>query len=91
MYQKLISSNSNQIIIQEYNFKIDKNLFIGEKNLPDSKTSLDSIALNVEHSFNDIWSVNTKAYAANSEFDEKVQLNYFKKMIELCKATRACS
>lgn len=56
-------------------FKIDKNLFIGEKNLPDSKTSLDSIALNVEHSFNDIWSVNTKAYMANSEFDQRLQLN----------------
>jgi iron complex outermembrane recepter protein len=56
-------------------FKIDKNLFIGEKNLPDSKTSLDSIALNVEHSFNDIWSVNTKAYMANSKFDQRLQLN----------------
>lgn len=56
-------------------FEIDKNLFIGEKNLPDSKTSLDSIALNVEHNFNDIWSVNTKAYMANSEFDQRLQLN----------------
>ncbi|WP_419766841.1 TonB-dependent siderophore receptor [Arcobacter sp.] len=56
-------------------FKIDKDLFVGEKNLPDSKTSLDSIATNVEHRFNDIWSVNTKLYAANSEFDERLQLN----------------
>jgi iron complex outermembrane receptor protein len=58
-------------------FKIDRNLYIGDKNTPDSTSSLDSITANVEHKFNDVWSVNTKAYAANSEFDEKVQLNYF--------------
>jgi iron complex outermembrane receptor protein len=57
------------------NFKIDRNLFIGDKNIPDSTSSLDSLAVNVEHKFNDIWSVNTKAYAANSEFDERIQLN----------------
>lgn len=56
-------------------FKIDRNLFIGDKNVPDSTSSLDSLAVNVEHKFNDIWSVNTKAYAANSEFDERIQLN----------------
>jgi iron complex outermembrane receptor protein len=56
-------------------FKIDRNLFIGDKNIPDSTSSLDSIIANVEHHFNDIWSVNTKAYAANSEFDERIQLN----------------
>lgn len=57
------------------NFKIDRNLFIGDKNVPDSTSSLDSIVANVEHNFNDIWSINTKAYAANSEFDERIQLN----------------
>ncbi|RBQ30712.1 TonB-dependent siderophore receptor [Arcobacter sp. FW59] len=56
-------------------FEIDKNLFIGDKNIPDSKTTLDSIALNVEHIFNDIWSVNAKGYLANSDFDERIQLN----------------
>jgi iron complex outermembrane receptor protein len=58
-------------------FKIDRNLFIGDKNLPDSTSSLDSIVANVEHKFNYVWSVNTKAYAANSEFDERIQLNNF--------------
>ena len=29
----------------------------------------------MEHEFNDIWSISTKAYAANSEFDERIQLN----------------
>ena len=29
----------------------------------------------MEHGFNDIWSISTKAYAANSEFDERIQLN----------------
>lgn len=56
-------------------FKIDKDLFIGDKNIPDSKTSLDSLTLNVEHIFNDIWSVNAKGYLANSDFDERIQLN----------------
>lgn len=56
-------------------FKIDRDLFIGDKNIPDSTSSLDSIVANVEHNLNDIWSVSTKAYAANSEFDERIQLN----------------
>jgi iron complex outermembrane recepter protein len=56
-------------------FKIDRNLFIGDNNVPDSTSSLDSIVANVEHEFNDIWSISTKAYAANSEFDERIQLN----------------
>lgn len=56
-------------------FKIDRNLFIGDKNVPDSTSSLDSLAVNLEHKFNDIWSLNTKAYVANSEFDERIQLN----------------
>lgn len=56
-------------------FKIDRDLFIGDKNIPDSTSSLDSIVANVEHGFNDIWSISTKVYAANSEFDERIQLN----------------
>lgn len=56
-------------------FEIDKNLFIGNNNIPNSTSSHDSIAANIEHNFNDIWSVNTKVYAANSEFDERIQLN----------------
>jgi iron complex outermembrane receptor protein len=56
-------------------FEIDKDLFIGDNNIPDSTSSLDSFSANVEHSFNDVWSVNTKAYLANSEFDERIQLN----------------
>jgi iron complex outermembrane recepter protein len=57
-------------------FKIDKDLFIGDKNLPDSTSDLDSIAANIEHKFNDIWSVNAKAYAANGEYDQRVQWNF---------------
>lgn len=56
-------------------FKIDKDLFIGDNNVPDSTSSLDSLSVKVEHTFNNIWSVNTKAYFANSEFDERIQLN----------------
>ena len=56
-------------------FKIDKNLFIGDKTVPDSTSSLKSVAVNLEHRLNDIWSINAKAYTANSEFDERIQLN----------------
>ncbi|WP_287602872.1 TonB-dependent siderophore receptor [Thiothrix sp.] len=55
------------------NFKIDRNLFVGDKNIPDSTSSLDSISAHLEHEVNDNWSVNAKVRTADSEFDEKVQ------------------
>ena len=56
-------------------FKIDKNLFIGDKEIPDSTSSLKSMTMNVEHRLDDIWSLNVKAYAANSEYDQRMQMN----------------
>ena len=55
-------------------FKIDRNLFIGDQNLPDTTSDLNSIAAILDHKFNDIWSLNAKVRSANSDVDERIQL-----------------
>lgn len=55
------------------NFNIKRDLFIGDKDLPDSKTEFDGIWATLDHKLNDVWSFNTKARYATSEFDQKSQ------------------
>lgn len=55
------------------NFKIDRNLFVGDKNIPDSTSSLDSVTFNLDQKVNDTWSVAAKARTADSKFDQKGQ------------------
>lgn len=54
-------------------FKINRNLFVGSNNLPDSTSALDSVAATLNHQWSDRWSFSTKVRKANSEFDEKGQ------------------
>ena len=53
---------------------IDRNLFIGNKDLPNSVSKSDSLAATVDHKLNDTWSVNTKVRSAKGEYDEKAQV-----------------
>lgn len=55
------------------NFNIKRDLFIGDKDLPDSKTEFDGIWATLDHKLNDVWSFNAKARYATSEFDQKAQ------------------
>lgn len=55
-------------------FRTKPDLFIGERNIPDSTSQFDGIWATLDHKLNDIWSVNVKARYAEAEFDEKVQL-----------------
>ena len=55
------------------NFKIKPDLFIGNENIPDSKSEFNGIWASLEHQINEQWSFNLKARYAKSEFDEKVQ------------------
>lgn len=56
------------------NFKLKSDLFIGDKNLPDSTTEFDGIWATLEHKLNDVWSFNVKGRYAESEFDQKAQV-----------------
>lgn len=56
------------------NFKIDRDMFIGNKDTPDSTSSLDSASVQLQHEMNDHWSFDGKVRVADSDFDEKVQL-----------------
>ena len=56
------------------NFKLRPNLFIGDKNLPDSTSEFDGIWATLNHQLNDTWSFNVKARYAEAEFDQKAQL-----------------
>lgn len=56
------------------NFKLRRDLFIGDKDLPDSTTNFDGIWATLDHKLNDVWSFNTKARYSESEFDQKAQV-----------------
>ncbi|OQX04329.1 MAG: hypothetical protein BWK73_36515 [Thiothrix lacustris] len=56
---------------------IDRNLFIGNKDLPNSVSKSDSLAATVDHKLNDTWSVNAKVRSAKGEYDEKAQVFLF--------------
>jgi iron complex outermembrane receptor protein len=56
------------------NFKLKSDLFIGDKDLPDSTTNFDGIWATLDHKLNDVWSFNAKARYSESEFDQKAQV-----------------
>ena len=58
------------------NFKIKSDLFIGNKDIPDSYAEIDGVWATLDHKFNDIWSFNAKIRYAESKFDEKSQLAF---------------
>lgn len=55
-------------------FKIDEDLFIGNRNVPDSTSEFDGLWATLDQKINDIWSFHLKARYAESNFDEKTQL-----------------
>ena len=56
------------------NFKINPELFIGNKDIPDSNADFDGLWATLDHKFNDVWSFNAKIRYSESKFDEKTQL-----------------
>lgn len=56
------------------NFKIKRDLFVGNKDIPDSIAEFNSVWTTLNHRLNDTWSFNAKARYAVSRFDEKTQL-----------------
>lgn len=54
--------------------KIDHDLFLGPKNVPDSESKYKSVTMDFAHAFNDTWSANLKVRLARSEYDEKTLL-----------------
>lgn len=55
------------------NFKIDPELFIGNEDIPDSKSEFDALWATFDHKINEHWSFNLKARYAESEFSELTQ------------------
>lgn len=55
-------------------FKIKRDLFVGNEDIPDTTSEFDAYWLTLDHKFNEIWSINLKARYAEAEFDEKTQL-----------------
>ena len=55
-------------------FNIKSDLFVGNKDIPDSTAKFDGIWANLEHQFSDVWSFNAQARYSKSKFDEKTQL-----------------
>lgn len=58
------------------NFRIPKETFIGNPNLPDSHAEFDGVWGTLDHKFNEIWSINVKARYASSSFDERAQVMF---------------
>ncbi|MEQ1531287.1 MAG: TonB-dependent receptor plug domain-containing protein, partial [Methylococcales bacterium] len=56
------------------NFRIKRDLFIGENNIPDTTADFKGIWATLDHKINDMWSFNVKARYAESQFDEQTQL-----------------
>lgn len=55
-------------------FKLKSDMFLGDKDLPDSTTEFDGIWATLDHKLNDVWSFNVKARYAESQFDQKAQV-----------------
>jgi iron complex outermembrane receptor protein len=55
------------------NFRIKDNLFIGNKDIPNSSSEYKGIWATLDHKINDQWSFNFKTRYSESDFDEKVQ------------------
>lgn len=55
------------------NFRINENLFIGNRNIPDSFSEHQSLRVNLDHKLNERWTLNVQTRISESEFDEKAQ------------------
>jgi iron complex outermembrane receptor protein len=55
-------------------FRIKDDLFIGNKDIPDTTSEFKGLWGTLDHKINETWSFNVKARYAESEFDEKTQL-----------------
>lgn len=55
------------------NFNIKKDLFIGNKDIPDSYSEFNGLWATLDHKFNDVWSFNANARYAESKFEEFAQ------------------
>lgn len=55
-------------------FKIKSDLFIGNKDIPDSTSKFNGLWASLDHKFNEMWAFNAKARYSESKFDEKAQL-----------------
>ncbi|MEM6999066.1 MAG: TonB-dependent siderophore receptor [Pseudomonadota bacterium] len=56
------------------NFRIDKNLFIGNRNIEDSRSEVTSIGATLKHRFNETWSTNIKSRYVEDETELNSQL-----------------
>ncbi|PRD55024.1 iron complex outermembrane receptor protein [Phyllobacterium myrsinacearum] len=55
-------------------FRVDRDLFIGDPNVPDSHSETKSITATLEHEFNDTWSSSTKLRYGQSSYSQLSQL-----------------
>jgi iron complex outermembrane receptor protein len=55
------------------NINIKDDLFIGNKDIPDSYSEFNGIWTTLDHQFNDVWSFNANVRYAESKFEENVQ------------------
>jgi iron complex outermembrane receptor protein len=55
------------------NINIKDDLFIGNKDIPDSYSEFNGVWATLDHQFNDVWSFNANARYAESKFEENVQ------------------
>jgi iron complex outermembrane receptor protein len=55
-------------------YRLDRDMFVGNRSIPNSQSSLDSLTATLEHQLGGTWSFSSKVRMANSDFDEKVQL-----------------
>lgn len=55
------------------NIKIKDDLFIGNKDIPDSYSEFNGIWATLDHKFNDIWSFNANVRYAESKFENNAQ------------------
>jgi iron complex outermembrane receptor protein len=53
---------------------IDRDLFIGDPDVRDSRSSFDSVALHLDHRFGETWSASVQGRWAQSSFEENAQL-----------------
>lgn len=55
-------------------FRLDRNLFIGNPDVPDSHSTTKSITASLDHAFNDMWSNNTTVRYGKSSYNQLSQI-----------------
>ncbi|HML27411.1 MAG TPA: TonB-dependent siderophore receptor [Hyphomicrobium sp.] len=54
-------------------FRIDRNLYIGDPNIPRSYSEVEGVTVTLDHRFDNVWSFNVKGRWSQSGFDQKSQ------------------